>query len=82
MDDEKDTLKHTTTKNINSLFLRLYIMLEADLRNPDVEKAARMLLALLRKRGFSFANHDLDCPDCLACLYLTLQSAAESRNRH
>ena len=74
---KENTLKHITKNNTEDLFLRIELLLNADLENPEIEAGARQTLALFRRHGFSLENSDLADPDCLACLYLTLLSAAE-----
>jgi hypothetical protein len=59
------------------LFDEIFLLLDADLTNPGVEESARATLEKLRKEGHSFSSFDVDEPDCLSCLYLALECAAE-----
>jgi hypothetical protein len=59
------------------LFDEIFSLLDADLTDPEVEESARTVLEKLRKEGHSFTSFDRDEPDCLSCLYLALELAAE-----
>jgi hypothetical protein len=59
------------------LFTRTLVLLSADLNNPQIEDTARRVLSTLRKKRYAFESFDLEDPECLSCLYLALESAAD-----
>ncbi len=58
-------------------FSLIQLLLEADLIDPVVEATARKSLKYLRKKGHLLPSFDVEDPDCILCLYTTLQCAAD-----
>ena len=64
-------------KKSKNIVAYLHIMLVANLEEPVVERNARRLLFVLRKRGYDITTAEIDDPGCLACLYMALSNALE-----
>jgi hypothetical protein len=75
---------HVPLEKDEHLFDRITVLLTADLGDPQIESSARKLLARLRKRGYALPDFDLEDNECVSCLYLTLECAADltSSNPH
>jgi hypothetical protein len=63
------------------LFQKAWLLLEADLEDPELEESARAVLKALRKRGYRPVAADLDDPECLACLHMALLSTLSMDTR-
>lgn len=68
----------TRYRSNESLFAQIALLLNADLENPTIEMTARALLIALRERSFEISNDDLEDPECLTCLFMTLLNAAQA----
>jgi hypothetical protein len=75
MNRKKTRLKGLRDPLVVALLEHTQLLLESDLCDPAVERAARENLKALRAKGVRFANLDLEDPDCLPCLFETLMSA-------
>jgi hypothetical protein len=67
----------TSFKKDRRLFSQICTLVDADLSNPQTERNARKVLNQLRKKGYPIPTFDLDESDCISCLQLVLQSAAD-----
>jgi predicted GNAT superfamily acetyltransferase len=66
------------------LFSKALALLTSDLSQPKVESSARKVLNQLRAKGYAVIDFDTQEPECLFCLQMSLQSAADLlwRTRH
>lgn len=74
MKKRKFTIQHS---NDSALISRIQLILLSDLRKQAVADASRFILNTLRKRGYRPLTTDLDHPECIPCLYIALESAAD-----
>lgn len=66
------------------LFSQALNLLSSDLSKSEVEASARKVLGRLRAKGYAVTDFDTQEPECLFCLQMSLQSAADLmwRTRH
>lgn len=69
----------TPSASVRESFLqRAHLFLEANLDDPKVEAEALQFLKTVRKSGVRFEYPSEECPDCAACLHLSLMIAAQA----